>query len=170
MFSQPVQQPPVIAPQIPQQQPQQQIEQPVQASVLQPSQNGDCSTVSIEQSVIPSANGVYRQISADLYKRADDTLLPGILASLDSQHWCLSLSFDNVDRLTIEQVRQQCGANFECCMLVGTGSSNDLVNRQRVWSVNTVQNRGDIDGEIRLTCVNSQEGIIKNNKKKSLFF
>ncbi len=131
-----------------------------QERVLQPAINGQCSSVSIENSLFTLANGVYKQISNEIYRRADNVKIPGIIAAIDAQKWCLSFSFvDNLDQLSIQEVRQRCGANLECCMLVGSvekGQASDLANPQRLWDVNLNEHKGSTDGELKVTCVEAQ--------------
>jgi hypothetical protein len=157
-------QPTIVQPVVQQQQQQQQqssntIVQPSPAvqTTIDPALLGECPHIQITNSLISLANGEYTKIAKDLYKRTDNPSLPGFIIAFDS-NWCITYAFrfeDAVARSALT-LRQNCGSDLDCCMIIGVDqqSSLGIQSRTRQWTVNNLQNKGKVDGSLLVTCVN----------------
>jgi hypothetical protein len=134
--------------------PVQQVTAPASSAVLQQLPNSaNCKTIEISNSLITLANGVYTRISNDLFKRTDNPNLLGFIIGIET-NWCITyaFSFDQQVALNAQAMRQNCGSEMECCMILGVDSNADITSQARNWQVNILQHKGKLDS-ISVNCV-----------------
>ncbi len=120
-----------------------------------------CTSITIRNSMVSIVNGAYNQISQGMYKRSDDLRLPGLVASIRN-HWCISYSFtlSDLERMNQATFNTAC-ANLDCCILVSDSNPVlDIADQKRQWKINLLENKGQVDQNIKIEC----DGVSKSIK------
>jgi hypothetical protein len=119
-----------------------------------------CGSITIRNSMVSIVNGAYNQISQGMYKRSDDLRLPGLVASIRNQ-WCISYSFtlSDLERMNQATFNTAC-TNLDCCILISDSNPIlDIADQKRQWKINLLENKGQVDQNIKIECDDVSKGI-----------
>jgi hypothetical protein len=96
--------------------------------------NEICQNLEIKNSNLLRINGLYsKSFDSKLFKRSDNVNNPGLIGTIRGK-WCITYEFPSQSNINRESILENCGSNFECCLLVSEVSDwIGLSNQNRLW-------------------------------------